>query len=457
MNIVVLIVDAISYNYSWLKSSEHFPYLNKISKNFLNFHNHYGVSNGTRNNLATILSGLPPSLHKTMNRKNSFRNNKYYNIQKILGLKSYHTAYFGTQPLFHSEKEGDNLDFSETVYLSPSMADYYIPGLKFNNFIMDKHEKLKNHKHFCIYHYTDVHAPFEPPKTKFQNTKKVNFFLLKNLHHILKRFIWLNIERNFSKKVKEVLNNYPHLKKNSFPLGQIISLERYPLNNKFYNEVWKTKNLYNDYLQMHKNASIYQDKSLKKIIDYFKNNSKNTMFFMLADHGNSDLINPDKRKKEGILLKELIHVPLSIFSFDEEINKKYKLQGDIYELTSHADIFNTILSLSTKINIRDGTKNSNFFQDLLNIKKMDRYIFSEFNDSRSGKGRSDSGEIKMFNLSEEYHFNMSSSDHISNLLEFKEILNNIDYDYYKKYYDYKSKLNQNVIEIKTFLNNLNLI
>ena len=54
MNIVILIIDAISYNYSWLKSKEHFPYLNTISENFLNFHNHYGVSNGTRNNLATI-------------------------------------------------------------------------------------------------------------------------------------------------------------------------------------------------------------------------------------------------------------------------------------------------------------------------------------------------------------------------------------------------------------------
>ena len=133
MNVVILIVDAISYKYSWLKSSEHFPSLFKASKNFLNFHNHYGVSNGTRNNLATILSGLPPSLHKTMNRKNSFRKNKYFNIQKILGSKGYHTLYFGTQPLFHSEKEGDNLDFSETVYLSPSMADYYIPGLNFNS------------------------------------------------------------------------------------------------------------------------------------------------------------------------------------------------------------------------------------------------------------------------------------------------------------------------------------
>ena len=42
---------------------------------------------------------------------------------------------------------------------------------------------------------------------------------------------------------------------------------------------------------------------------------------MLADHGNSDLIDPEKKEKDGILLKELVHVPLSIFSFDDEINK----------------------------------------------------------------------------------------------------------------------------------------
>ena len=34
MNIVILIIDAISYKYSWLKSKDHFPHLNNISKNF---------------------------------------------------------------------------------------------------------------------------------------------------------------------------------------------------------------------------------------------------------------------------------------------------------------------------------------------------------------------------------------------------------------------------------------
>lgn len=457
MNIVILIIDAISYNYSWLKSKDHFPYLNTNSKNFLNFHNHYGVSNGTRNNLATILSGLPPSLHKTMNRKNSFRNNKYYNIQKILGTKGYYTLYFGTQPLFHSEKKGDNLDFSDAIYLSPSMADYYIPGLKFNNFVINHHEKIKNKNHFCIYHYTDVHAPFEPPRVKFKNTKKINYFLAKNFHHIIKRFFWLKIQRIFSKKVREVLNNYPHLVENSFPLGQNISLERFPLNKKFYHEVWNTKKLYEDYIQMHKNASNYQDKSIKEILEYFKKNSKNTLFLMLADHGNSDLIDPEKRKKEGILLKDLVHVPLSIFSFDEEINRRLKLHGDIYDLTSHADIFNTILNLLTDINLKKETNSSNYIQDLLNIENINRYIFSEFNDLRSGKGRSDKGEIKMFNLNEEYLFNMSSSDEISDILEKKNILNNFNKQDYEKYFTYKSEFNNKIKEIKKFLSNNKII
>ena len=214
MNVVILIIDAISYKYSWLNSQKHFPKLYNLSKNFLNFHNHFGVSNGTRNNLATILSGLPPSLHKTMNRKNSFRNNKYFNLQQILSRKGYHTMYYGTQPLFHSEKEGDNLDFTESVYLSPSMADFYIPGNNFNKFIVNKNEKIKNKKHFSIYHYTDVHAPFEPPKIKYKNKKKIKSFLLKNIHHIIKRYLWLQYEKFFSKKLKNILQKYPHLKKN---------------------------------------------------------------------------------------------------------------------------------------------------------------------------------------------------------------------------------------------------
>ena len=124
-------------------------------------------------------------------------------------------------------------------------------------------------------------------------------------------------------KVKDVFRKYPHLKGNTSPLGQIISLERYPLNEKFYDEVWKTENLKQDYFQMHENASVYQDKSISEIFDYFKDNSKDTIFFMIADHGNSDLISPQDKINKGVLQKNLIHVPLSIFSFDEKISKKY--------------------------------------------------------------------------------------------------------------------------------------
>ena len=178
---------------------------------------------------------------------------------------------------------------------------------------------------------------------------------------------------------------------------------------------------------------------------------------MLADHGNSDLIDPEKRKKEGILLKDLVHVPLSIFSFDEEINRRLKLHGDIYDLTSHADIFNTILNLLTDINLKKETNSSNYIQDLLNIENINRYIFSEFNDLRSGKGRSDRGEIKMFNLNEEYLFNMSSSDEISDILEKKNILNNFNKKDYEKYFTYKSEFNNKIKEIKKFLSDNRII
>ena len=209
-----------------------------------------------------------------MNRKIVLEIINITTFKKILGSKGYYSLYFGTQPLFHSEKVGDNLDFSDAIYLSPSMADYYIPGLNFNKFIMNKHEKIKNKTTFVYIIIRMFMLHLNHQKQKLKNTKKINFFLLKNFHHILKRYFWLKIQRNFSKKVKDVLNNYPHLVDNSFPLGQYISLERYPLNKKFYNEVWKTKNLYNDYFQMHKNASNYQDKSIEEILKYFKKTRK---------------------------------------------------------------------------------------------------------------------------------------------------------------------------------------
>ena len=448
-NAVIIIVDAISYRHSWLTSKEHFPFLYSQKDKFLNFHKHFAVSNGTRNNLASILSGLPPSLHKTMNRKHSFRNNKYFNLQSILKKKNYNTFYYATQPLFHSERVGDKLDFTDATYLTPSMADFYIPALNFNKFVKKKHESIKDKAHFGIYHYTDVHAPFEPPKIRFKNTKEIYKFILKNILKIIKRFLWLKFKLPFSKKIKDIYKEYPSLKGNTDPMGPAISLERHPLNKEFYNKVWEEGSLHSDYMQMHCNASKYQDKGLEKIFDYFKKNSKDTIFFMLADHGNTDIVNPKIRKSDGILKEDLTHIPLSVLSFDESVSKKYNVVGDIDHLTSQTDIFYTILELLGDYKIDKKIDKLNFCRNLLNVKDSERYIFSEFNDERAPYG-----ETRMFNLDEEIYLRIQSTDKIEDLIEYKSIINSIDFEKYKKYNDYKKSLNDNFKDIKNSINKI---
>ena len=63
----------------------------------------------------------------------------------------------------------------------------------------------------------------------------------------------------------------------------------------------------------------------------------------------------------------------------------------------------------------------------------------------------------MFNLNEEYLFNILSSDEISDILEKENILNKIKDNDYKKYFEYKSELNKNAVEIKEYLKNYNYI
>ena len=128
INIVVLLLDAVSFKYSWLKSESHWPNLYKLKDNFLNFSNHYSVSNNTRNNLGSITKGLEPSLHKYLNRERLAIGPVIFKVyKKYLTKMDYYSLYYATQSLHHSENILDNLDFTEVNYLTPSMADYYIP------------------------------------------------------------------------------------------------------------------------------------------------------------------------------------------------------------------------------------------------------------------------------------------------------------------------------------------
>ena len=76
MKIIYLILDAISYQDSWLKNNTKMKHLKNISNDSLNFHNHYAVTHNTIGNCAALLSGLSPTLTNVVGRMQSYDENR---------------------------------------------------------------------------------------------------------------------------------------------------------------------------------------------------------------------------------------------------------------------------------------------------------------------------------------------------------------------------------------------
>ena len=73
MKIIYLLLDAISYEHSWLSNQGYMPNLKNLTSEGVNFHNHYSVTHNTRGNLATMFYGASSSITGVMGRKQSFR------------------------------------------------------------------------------------------------------------------------------------------------------------------------------------------------------------------------------------------------------------------------------------------------------------------------------------------------------------------------------------------------
>ena len=446
MKIIYILLDAISYKHSWLANGEVMPNLAAKKKNFLNFHKHYSVTHNTRGNLAALFSGVSSSLNKVVSRAHSFADNKYGYLQEILDKHGFSSHYVGTQLLYRPTLSNDNLGFSENISLSPSMADYYIPGEKFNNICKNKIEKMYNEKYFMMLHYTDAHEPYDTP---YNIIKKKEFPLIwkflyqpKNLFYkIPRRFARIYFKPQTIKRNKEFFSQYKDLEYLCpKPHGPVLSPERYP---GFYEKCWNDIDFYNEYVAYMIKALKYQDYVANDLINYIKQNfSKNTLIFMSADHGNNGIISPKKFKEEGTLYEDVIHVPLSIFSFDDEINKKFNLCGDINELTSHVDFFQTVLGVLEEKFVDNG-----YNINLLSPKfKNERFIFSEFNQAT----KSNYGQIKMYNKEKKIEIRLNSTDNLEELYlcSRDKIINNISNEDFDLYLSEKEKYNNIYISRK---------
>tara|TARA_B100001245_G_C22887317_1_gene427015 strand:- start:2044 stop:2739 length:696 start_codon:yes stop_codon:yes gene_type:complete len=214
----------------------------------------------------------------------------------------------------------------------------------------------------------------------------------------------------------------------------LLSPEKYP---GFYKSCWENEDLRQEFIRYMIDAHKYLDFSVNQLLDSIKSNySKDTIIFMSSDHGNLGTIPQRVINEEGPICEDMIHIPLSVFSFDDKINSKFNLNGNCHEFTSHSDFFETALGL-----IRGKYEDNGYNINLLNPTYKKRFIFSELNQAKYKFG-----QIKMFNKEKKIEIRVKNSENIENLIlcPKKDIINNVSQDDYNLYK--KEKINY----IKTF-------
>tara|TARA_A100000164_G_scaffold362435_1_gene378361 strand:- start:123 stop:1478 length:1356 start_codon:yes stop_codon:yes gene_type:complete len=385
MKIIYLILDAISYQDSWLKNNTKMKHLKNISNDSLNFHNHYAVTHNTIGNCAALLSGLSPTLTNVVGRMQSYDENRYGYLQNVLKKNGCPTHFMTPCKFVYSPDPNYKFEFDSFSVLSPSLAEYRVAAEELNNqhFFKKVRELSSLKNYFLGLHYVDCHEPYETPI----NNKLVNRFLFPNIRKFLFTYenIFYRIPRRILRlylKPSTILRNiymykeYPHLKSlKANPLGPILSPERY---KNFYKKCWEDEELFKEFVQMKLLATEYLDEHISKFLNFIKENlAKDTIIFFSSDHGNNGVLSPDYLEKNGPLNELNTHIPLSIITFDEEIKKKFSIQGNINIFSSHTDFYNTAQRLYDL-----PVEENEFEKNLLNISNTNRFVLSEIHDNR---------------------------------------------------------------------------
>lgn len=438
MKIIYLFLDGLSYEYSWLNSGL-MKNLNNLKKNSLNFHNHYSITHNTGGNFTCLLSGLTSTLTGIMGKKQDFRHNNYGYIQSILKKHNINSYFYSTCNVVKHYDSRDNLGFDEFKSFGPSLADYKVLAKVINNQYIESVKRLHKKKNYLLFlHYIDTHAPFETPlnkvtKKEYPEMYKFLYTFENIFYRIPRRFLRMYVKPQTLIKNILTYREYPDLKKlNPIPFGPVLSAERY---KDFYKKCWENDKLFNDYNKMKHMSAKYLDQALKlffdKIHDYVQ---EDTIFFISSDHGNNDTLSPNYIQKNGILNEQNTHIPLSIFTFNKKLKDKLNILGDIKEFTSHSDFFTTVNYL---FNLE--YRENEFDENLLNIKKKSRFIFSELNDTRF-----EYGHTKLLSDNNKIELRTISKDNINQCKLYKrsEVINSISESDYNTYYEYKSRYNK---------------
>ena len=442
MKIIYLLLDAISYNDSWLSSDSFcMPNLKNYSRNALNFHNHYSVTHNTIGNVGALFSGLSPTLSGVMGRLTGFENNKYGYLQHKLCKIDCSTHFMTPTKFIFSSNKNYKFDFDSFISLSSSMADYRVCAEKLNQFYYFKKIKelfhLKNS--FLVLHYIDCHEPYETPlhnkiidKNLFPNIWKFLFTYENIFYRIPRRFLRLYMKPSSILHTIYKYKQYPYLR-NLKPkaFGPLLSPMRY---SNFYEKCWNDESLFKEFLQIKLLAHSYLDLQVSNLLNYIKkDHSKNTIIFLSSDHGNNGTLTPLYLKKNGCLNEFSTHIPLSIITFDEHLKSKYKLENNVNIISSHTDFYNTILRLFN-VEIKD----NEFSKNLFNMSNSARYILSEFNDSRKNQA-----QTRLISENHLIDLRVKAIDNPKDWLLYdkKDLLNNPTAEEFNIYKNYKTKYN----------------
>ena len=441
MKVIYLILDAISYEDSWLKEESKMKCLKTFAKDSLNFHNHYAVAHNTIGNVASLLSGLSPTLTGAMGRDEGFDKNKYGYIQNRLKEINCLTHFITPTRFFFSSDLNYKLDFDSFSSLSPSMADYRVCAEQLNNqhYFKRINELSSIKNYFLGLHYIDCHEPYETPinnhlinRFSFPNIRKFLFTYENIFYRIPRRFLRLYIKPETILKNIFTYKMYPHLKKlKPKPLGPLLSPEKY---NNFYKKCWEDENLYKEFVQMKLLAAEYLDKQIAKFLNYIKEKfSKDTIIFISPDHGNFGVLTPNYIKKNGHLNELMTHIPLSIITFDEELKKKFNIQGNVKTYSSHTDFYNTALRLYN-ISVQE----NEFDKNLFNMSNQDRFVMSETNIAKKNIG-----QTKLISDTKVVDLRIKPKKNPNDWLLYKkeDLLNNPSDEEFFIYQTYKKKYN----------------
>lgn len=207
-NVLVLILESFSQEYTELKNPEATPFLNELRKKSADFKNSYANGRRSIEGIAAILSGIPALMEEPF-INSEFSANQIIGLGSILNSNGYHTSFFhgADQGTMHFDSfvksVGIQNHFSQQSY--PQQSDYDgtwgIFDEPFLNWACEKYGTFKT-PFFSTVFTLSSHQPYKLPRGfdgefkdgRLEILKSIQYadFSLKNFFECAQKQSWYN-------------------------------------------------------------------------------------------------------------------------------------------------------------------------------------------------------------------------------------------------------------------------